>query len=263
MSPDTLTPALDWWRDFRPFSAQHAATVVLFGGVMTGLIAIGRRARSRDALDAGARERRIGIWWGLAILAVQVGDSIFWLTPPRLSIEKSLPLALCDLAAWLSAMVLLCRWRWARTLLYFWGLCLSSQAFATPILREGEGLATGRYWLFWIVHTNIVGVALYDLVVRGFRPAWRDAGFATIASVAYVGAVLPLNIAVGANYGFLGSTDQQPGVVAVLGAWPWRVYGIIGAGVALFALAVLPWALIPVRGEKSGPGVPTGGGGRP
>jgi hypothetical protein len=88
--------------------------------------------------------------------------------------------------------------------------------------------------------------AIYDITVNGFRPAWRDYGIACAASVMYVAVVLPIDLALGANYGFLGKS--KPCIPASLTCWgragtpaDYRAAG--GAG---DAAGVLPWIVTTV-----------------
>lgn len=244
-TPHTLVPVLtlaDWLTDFHAFSLQHLVSAGFFITVMVLIIREGLRRRKLP--DQGRSERMLRYRWGVGILIYQAIETAWWFLPGHFSWEKSLPLALCDLAAWTAGIALITEGRNARTLLYYWGLCLSSQAFATPILHEGHGMATPRFWFFFIGHTNIVGAAWYELIVGRYRPSWRDCAFAVLASMCYVGLIVPLNIGLNVNYGFMGPTDNQPGIVQFLPHWPWRVHGVIGGGLVLYTLATVPWRLV-------------------
>ncbi|HSH08266.1 MAG TPA: hypothetical protein VLA41_11440 [Burkholderiales bacterium] len=67
----------------------------------------------------------------------------------------------------------------------------------------------------------------------------------TLAAAAlYVAAVLPIDLAFGWNYGFVG--PSKPGVRSIvdfLGPWPWRLAPIVAIAAAAMALAQLPWTL--------------------
>jgi hypothetical integral membrane protein (TIGR02206 family) len=149
---------------------------------------------------------------------------------------------MCDLSIIIAALAMGTQRRLWRLLLYFWGLLLSSQAFLTPILREGAGHP--RFWLFWLLHLFIVGPAIYDLVVRRFRPNRYDLGVAVACGVAYCGVVACVNVPLRLNYGFMGDTrPENPTIVDVLGAWPLRVLWIMLIVTGLFVLGWAAWAL--------------------
>jgi uncharacterized membrane protein YwaF len=54
--------------------------------------------------------------------------------------------------------------------------------------------------------------------------------------------VIPIDLALGANYGFLGpSKPAQPTLVEVLGPWPQRLAVIFAIVAGAMALLMLPW----------------------
>lgn len=240
-----------WLADFVPYSAQHAATLLIFGLAMAIGIAVGRRCRGTPKELAWRRA------WGTTAVITQSIELYWWCRPGHFDIETSLPLAMCDLMAWVSTLWLLSHdgsqfQRVLSSLMYFGGLCLSSQAFLTPILREGEGMGTLRYWFFFIGHTHIVGAALYALIVLGFRPDWRACRTAVICGVFYVIMAVSANAVIGgeANYGFLGHKEVQPAVVKLAGPYPWKILWMSVVVTVLFVLFTLPWVM--VRRWKAG-----------
>lgn len=86
--------------------------------------------------------------------------------------------------------------------------------------------------------------AIYDLTANGFRPQWRDYRIACIASAAYVAAVLPIDLALGANYGFVGpSKPLNPSIVDLLGPWPQRLLIIVPLAALAMWVVLLPWLM--------------------
>jgi hypothetical integral membrane protein (TIGR02206 family) len=164
----------------------------------------------------------------------------WWLLPPRLNPLTTLPLQMCHWAALASGLYLATRARWLAVLLYFWGFALCTQALLTPALEEGPG--THVFWYFWLSHGMIVGVAAYALWVHGFRPTWRDWRFASLAGGAYAAVAIAVDLAIGANYGFLGpSKPALPTIVDALGPWPLRLLPIFAIVVGAMAVLMLPW----------------------
>ena len=65
-----------------------------------------------------------------------------------------------------------------------------------------------------------------------------------MASAAYVAVVLPIDILLGANYGFVGkSRPLNPSIVDLLGPWPERLLIIVPLAALAMLLALLPWLL--------------------
>lgn len=224
----------DWWASFVPFTLFHVVVVLVCAAAMLWAAGYGRWHRGTP------HEVRFRRGWGWAVLAYQIYTTIFYAS--QCTIQRSLPLQLCDLAAFVAAFAMLTQRRWLRTLLYFWGFGLSTQAFATPIIHEGA--ASLRFWMFWIGHVAIVGSAVYDVLVGGYRPAWRDVVVAMGLTVAWGAVVFTLNVAAGTNYGYIGdTTPENATIVDKLGPWPGRV-AIMGCIVLVDFL--LLWAIWPV-----------------
>lgn len=222
---------------FEAFSLLHGAMAGVFTGVMGAVVAAGRRLRGRPLLP------RLEVGLGVVELVLWVLYGAYWLTPARFNWGQSLPLQLCDLASLAAPVALISRARWARTLLYFWGLGLCSQAFITPTLREGPGSL--YFWIFWSQHGVIVGGAIYEAVVRGYRPRAGDWMLAIAVTVGFVGFAFALDIGLGANYGYVGASKPgAPTVIDQLGAWPGRVILVGLLGMAAFGAAWLPWELM-------------------
>ncbi|MEZ6235214.1 MAG: TIGR02206 family membrane protein [Phycisphaerales bacterium] len=240
---------LRWWpSEFQAFSALHAITVGVLALAMAASCVLGRRWRDTP------RERRLRVFWGTFTIAWNVLAAIWYFLPRQFDPMESWPLHVCDIAVWVATLALLTQNRWLRTVLYFFGIGLSTQAFATPVVEEGP--AGTRFWLFWVGHTQIVGSAIYDVVVLGYRPRFRDllVGLATL--VAYAALVTPINLGFGVNYGYIG--DAEPGretIITRLGPWPWRLVPMFGLAVGVFVVAwgVWPLARLFSRRGRDGP----------
>ncbi len=154
----------------------------------------------------------------------------------------SWPLHICDLAAIIAPLALLTRARLLRTALYFWGIGLTTQGFMTPVIDVGrESIA---YWLFWANHTVVVGLAVYDLVVGGYRPRFGDVMAAIGLTGFWVAVVLPLNLTYGWNYGFLNDAALPTrSVLDLMPRWPLRLLAMEGLTIAGFVILWLVWPL--------------------
>ncbi|MCI0362824.1 MAG: TIGR02206 family membrane protein [Phycisphaerales bacterium] len=225
-----------WLHVFVPFSVMHALVIVVFAALTSAMVMIGLRWRGTRWQRAFERS------FCLAALTFWVIVHVWELTPGEFNPTNSLPLHLCDVSAVIAALALMTSARGLRALLYFWGLGLNTQAFITPLLQSGP--AHLSFWTFWGMHFLIVMSAVYDLIVRGFRPQWRDYAVAVLASLIYLVIVLPIDIAFGFNYGYVGNTTpHRPTIVDVLGPWPQRVVVISLLVCATMALLMLPWEM--------------------
>lgn len=226
---------------FMPFTPLHAVSVAVCFGSIAVLCLVGSKA---------AWHARVTASWAGFIAGTQVVAVLFWCWPSRFDLQNSLPLQVCDLVVLLAPFALLTRGAWSRALLYFWGIGLSTQAFATPVLTKGPDHA--EFWLFWLGHTQIVGSAIYDAVCRSYRPRLADLYRAVAALIGLGLLVLGFNLLTDTNYWYIGRTlPQQRTVLHELPAWPWRIPIIVSLAVLAMTAAWAPWALVRrLRGRR-------------
>lgn len=224
---------------FEAFSGFHGVVAGVCVGVMALACVVGLRLRAVDRRDGGRREPRFGCVVGWSIVAWQAFATVWRVLPGRLDINESLPFHLCRWTGWIAAVCLIAGmrpgYRWSRALMFFWGLGLSVQGFITPMWDHGA--ASMEFWLYWVGHLQIVGVAVYDLAVRRFVPTARDLLFAAAAGVLFVVIVMGVNHGLGTNYSYLGAWNyDRASVVDRLGPYPERVFKMAGGALVLFVL---------------------------
>jgi hypothetical integral membrane protein (TIGR02206 family) len=225
-----------FWHVFVPYSWLHLVTVIVCAGLIAVPAVLGRILSKYGELILRRALAGIAICYWLIYL--------MWWNWSGLDWRDGLPLQICDLNGLLAPFALLSGQRWARATLYFWTAALTSQAFIQPALSAGP--ASLVFWAFWCAHTLIVACALYDLIVLRFRPDWRDFAIAVAISVLYVTIVFPINLWLGADYGFVGNPAPDivvPPFVLALGPWPQRAIALIGLVVLGFAVVLLPWRI--------------------
>lgn len=232
---------------FRAHSSLHLAAIATIATITLVAIVV-RRRRGGNAGDVGSVERGIAVGY----LALWVGTFVWLNTGPRHDPLVTWPLQLCHWVAAIDAVVLVLPARSLRAIAYFCGLALCTQALSTPSLTDGPG--QWPFWFFWTTHAMIVAVPAYDIAARGYRPGWRDLGVACAAALGYVALILPVDLATGWNYGFVGpSTPGVPTVVDLLGPWPRRLVLIVAIAGGAMTLLMLPWALIRARAASAAP----------
>lgn len=226
----------DWLHTFEAFTLAHVLSAGAFGAMILGIAVWGRRAQGSRAERNTRRGLVMGMW---AFLLVY---NAFWLWPSNFELRRSLPLQMCDIAMLLTPLALGFNIRWARSLVYFWGLVLSSQGFIQPTLEYGP--AHWKFWTFWIGHSIIVGGGLYELIALRFRPTIRDLGLAVTVELLYLGAVTAVNVPFGLDYGFVGPpNDETPAFIAALGPWPLRILWLVLLVIGVQTLAWAAWPL--------------------
>lgn len=233
-----MTPAATSPAGFAPFTATHLVAAGIGVACMAVFVLAGRQS-------SDVREKHIARTWAVLWLVQQAITTAYWLLPASFDIGKSLPLHLCDVIGWIGPFALLLPHtrtsRWLRTVLYFWGIGLSTQAFFTPTVTQGPD--DPRFWFFWISHTQIVGAGVYDVIVRGYRPSTRDLKVAIVASLFWMVSLALFDWATGLNYGYLGKELEGETILNVLPPWPWRLFAMAGIVLVLFTLLWGVWPL--------------------
>jgi len=247
----TLAETFDWGKEFKPFTLYHLLMAGSGVVIMMGSWWIGRNWRGTP------KEDRFRKGWGWTVVVYKILETVWYNWPSNFDIQESLPLQLCDLAAFVAAVAMITQRRTWRAVLYFWAIGLSTQAFFTPILRMGY--QSWNFWFFWISHTMIIGSAMYDIVVRRFRPGVRDLVLGLAWSVAFTIMVMIVNAIWHTNYGYVGNTRPlNPTIIDKLGSWPLRVFKLAGVVVVLFVILWGVWPLSRRLGlwrEQPEPGV--------
>ena len=231
---------------FVPYSAQHALAVAVCAVLIAAPCLLGRTLRADHETALRRLLAALALCYWLAYNTWWNWNGLDWRT--------GLPLQLCDINGLMAPLALITGWRWARATLYFWTAALTLQAFLQPALTHGP--ASLVFWAFWAAHTIIAACAVYDIVVRGFRPNWNDLGRALLVSAAYVALVVPVNHWLGSDYGFIGNPPPDiavPPFVLMLGPWPQRAIILVVLAALGFVVVLLPWRLSEHFPEKWSP----------
>ena len=250
-----MNPPLDLasstaWDVFVPYSGLHALAVIVCAALIAAPSLLGRTLHTNSDLILRRSLGALAVCYWLAY-------NIWW-NWHGLDLRTGLPLHICDINGLMAPLALLTGWRFARATLYFWTAALTLQAFIQPALSAGPALLV--FWAFWTAHTIIAACAVYDIVVLGFRPNWNDLGRALVVSAAYAALVVPVNLLLGSDYGFIGNPAPDisvPPFVLMLGPWPQRAIILVVLAALGFAVVLLPWRLIaPRRAASAKPGTP-------
>jgi hypothetical integral membrane protein (TIGR02206 family) len=225
--------------------------VPLFGALHLSLIAaitaacIVLSVLSRRQLIP-ARSLCLAIGWGLVI-----NELIWWAF--RYSHEGfhlwNLPLQLCDVTLWMSALACITLSPRVVEFAYFGGLAGAGMALLTPDLWSPWPAYPAIY--FFIAHGGIV-LAVSVLVFGRIAPLSAGAVWRAYAMLlGFAAAVGAINAVAGTNFMYLCRKPKGASLLDSLGPWP--MYLIAGAAVAL-ALFWLLW--LPVRPIAPKPNIP-------
>ena len=230
--PPDLAP-ISATEQFSVYGPSHWTMLVVFAIGSAALVWIGRRQTQSQA-------RLLGRVLGALTMATFGVALVYKLLQPN--IAHSVPLQLCDLAELTAAYALWSRRNWAFTLVYYWGLPLSSQALITPDLNAPD-FPGHEFLTFFGLHLLVVWAAIYLTWGCGMRPGWRGYRFAVVTTLAWGGFTFIFNTIAGTDYGFLNGKPRNASMLDFLGPWPSYVLAEIVIVGAVWALMTWPWEL--------------------
>ncbi|MHC4941342.1 MAG: YwaF family protein [Planctomycetota bacterium] len=174
-------------------------------------------------------------WLAVLLLAAVSAELLIVVLEESFTLQRALPLQLCDLALFATAFALWTRGQAAFEFAWFWGLSGTIGALLTPDVARG--FPDPNFVRFFVAHGGIVAGVFFlgppGLGLRTRRGAVRRVYLATAAYAAVLGVVDWL---LDANYMYL--CEKPPGpLLAPFGPWPWYLFG--GAAIAALSFWLL------------------------
>lgn len=229
------------WRStgrFVLFAPSHLAALGLSVALAALLVMVGRSSATARA----KRALRLGL--GLCIFAFETLYVLYPLPLGSFDVRYSLPLQVCDITAYATALALLTGWAPAREVSCFMGLTTTLIACLTPDMTYD--FPHVEFICFFATHTLVCAAVLYQVV--GLRQ-WPRPGAARRVFLlinGYGGLMVAVNLALGANYVYICAKPQLGSPMDWLGPWP--IYIVVMDVLFIGALALVSAALFRVRG---------------
>lgn len=235
---------------FEAYGTSHQAVILL---LLVGATLLVWSGRSHPRSSAA---RRLGKALALAILLLTLPLQILYFTPAYWSLQRTLPLNLCDLAWMVAVIALWTHRRWAVALTYYWGLTLTTQAVLTPDLAQD--FPGPVFLLFWATHLLIVWAAVYLTWGLRLTPDWHSYRTAIVATAVWAVAAFAFNQVAGTNYGYLDAKPATGSILDLLGPWPWYVVAEVVIVALVWALVTWPWVALANRRPRPSPAAAAG-----
>ncbi len=160
-----------------------------------------------------------------------------------------LPLHLCSIAIFLTAVMLARRSYPAYELVYFWGFAGTLQAIVTPDIEFG--FPHIFYISYYLSHGAIIVGAVYATLVFGFRPTLRSIPRVYLLTAIYAFVIItPLNYLLNTNYLYLRYKPAGASILDYLGPWPWYIVALLVLAWVFFFIYYLPFFLIDLLGKR-------------
>ena len=165
------------------------------------------------------------------------------------TLQTMLPLHLCSVLVFLSAVMLVTKNVTLYEVCYFLGIAGATQAVLTPDAGD-FGFPHVRFFQVFISHGSIVLAAIYMTVVEGYRPYLRSMLRVLVLLVGYACIVGLVNAFVGSNYLFIARKPDTASLIDVLAPWPWYVLELGGIAVLMFFILYIPFGIKDWRSSR-------------
>ncbi len=186
----------------------------------------------------------------LTLVVAELSWQPYVLSNKTWSAAASLPVQLCDVAAFVAAAALLWRQLALVEVAYFWGLGGTLQAVLTPDLRDH--FPSFPYLQFYVTHDLVIVAALFLVFGLALQPRPGAVRRIFVLTVVFAIVVGLIDLATGGNYMYLRQVPVSGSLLDLMGPWPW--YIAAGAVLTFVALAILdaPFRLTRLRRHDAG-----------
>jgi hypothetical integral membrane protein (TIGR02206 family) len=229
-------------KPFELFGTPHLVALTIVALVNLVLITAGRRLPDRW---------RAPIRYSLA--AVLLVDEALWhwwnASTGQWSILKMLPLHLCSVLVFLSAVMLITKGYAIFEFAYLIGIAGALQALLTPDAGP-YGFPHFRFFQVMISHGSIVTAAVYMATVEGCRPTVRSIKRVLIGINAYALGVGMVNTLIGSNYLYIARKPETASLMDVFPPWPWYLPILELLVLLMIGLFYLPYAIQDLRAKR-------------
>jgi len=236
--PHPLGKYFEWHytgEPFHLFDLPHLITLALVLLGVGGLIVFRKRFSER-----AHRAWRYGL--AAVVVANEVVGHLWYWSAGVWSVDFMLPLHMCSLFVWVTALMLVTRSYRLYEFTYFLGIGGAAQALITPDL-DIYGFPHFRFFQAFFMHAPIVLGPVLMTAVEGYRPTGKSLLRVAVGANLYVAAVFVINKLLGSNYLFIAQKPVTPSLIDYLAPWPWYILELELIGVAICLLLYLPFAI--------------------
>lgn len=203
---------------------------------------------SRNKLKSKVADKTVRYSVAAALILLEAATIIFNISQGFWTLAYSLPLQLCDILVFLSALMLVTKSHRLYEFVYLLGITGTTQALITPDLSQGFPHAI--FYDFFLSHGLIIFSALYMTFVHAYKPNLKSVYRTFIGlnlSLPFIGLI---NYLTGGNYFFLAGKPQTPSLLDYLGPWPWYILSLEVVAIIFLFLSYLPFLLKDIAPSK-------------
>jgi len=227
---------------FELFGVHHIIAMGVIALINVAIICFGRRlsSRGRDI---------VRYTLAAALLVGETSWHVWNLATGQWTVQTLLPLHLCSVLVWLSAVMLLTKSYRIYEFAYLLGIAGALQAILTPDAGQ-YGFPHFRFFQTFVSHGAIVTSAVFMTVVVGYRPVPKSLLRVAVMANVYMLFVGVVNALIGSNYLYIAHKPETASLLDVLPPWPWYILYIEGIGLVMMLLLYLPFAIRDWRAKR-------------
>lgn len=230
----------DWsGAPFVLFGTSHLIALGIVALINSLLFVVGQRLPQRW---------RPVVRYGLAVVLL-VDEALwhFWnWSTGQWSIQTTLPLHLCSVLVFLSAIMLITENKDIYEFAYLLGIPGALQALLTPDAGQ-YGFPHFRAFQVMVSHGAIITAAVYMTAVEGYRPTWASVKRVVVRANLYALFVGVVNALIGSNYLFIARKPETASLLDVLPPWPWYLPILEALALLMIGALYVPFALTDAR----------------
>lgn len=219
--------------DFDMFGLSHLFCILMLLAVVM-LIYL-----NRHRLSTFRKEKLFRYTLGILILLDLLAYNAYNYFVGIWRVENDLPLYLCSMNMVLCGILVFTKNRHLFDVLYFWGICGTSQALITPSLC-GYGFPHFRFFQYMIGHIGIIVIVLYMLFVHKFTITLKSLFKSLFWLNVYGGIILVVNTLLSSNYMTLMGPADTPSILDYLPHFPYNLPVLEAIAIIFFLIGYLP-----------------------
>lgn len=227
---------------FELFGVPHLIALGLILLINIALMLFGRRLPERW---------RPRIRYALA--AILLVDEAVWhwwnAYTGQWSLQATLPLHLCSVLVFLTALMLINKSYAIYEFAYLLGIAGAMQAILTPDAGI-YGFPHLRFFQVFISHGSIVTGAVFMTIVEGYRPTTKSIQNVVVKGNLYAVAVGVVNALLGSNYLYIARKPETASLLDVLPPWPWYLPILELLALVMIGLLYLPFAIKDLQARR-------------
>lgn len=228
---------------FIRYDTEHWVSLFFWWCIGLSMFYLGRNKWNEAA------QKKYIFYFSVFVAFTQIFKPLARLYIGSFDITKDLPLELCNIMALSMPLIMLYKWRFGWSILFFWICAGTAQAMITPThVAAFPNYEAIRYWA---VHVGLPIMAIYGAVVYGWRVTWKDALNSAIAMNVTALVIYIANLILGSNYMYLNAKPPGTTLYSILGPWPWYILSLEGVIIVLFSILLIPFVVIKYREQKT------------